>query len=193
MGRGRTVIDNPVAVIRDGVAEQHIDTILSRVDPTKFQAAGTYSGRAGDGYSDTRKTVVQWMQDETEVKDICLQLFRNANMSYTFDIYENLLECHYLEYHGAHRQDKFTRHQDVIWNANDNIHRKMSLSIQLSNSNDYEGGDLIIHNGGFYDHLVTRRKGTVVMFPSFIEHEVTTVTSGVRKVLVAWISGPRWR
>ena len=33
-------------------------------------------------------------------------------------------------------------------------------------------------------------KGTVIVFPSFMEHQVSPVTTGVRYSLVVWITGP---
>ena len=38
-----------------------------------------------------------------------------------------------------------------------------------------------------------RKKGTVLVFPSFMRHKVEPVTKGIRKSLVAWIEGPHWR
>ena len=38
-----------------------------------------------------------------------------------------------------------------------------------------------------------RQKGTIIIFPSFIRHRVTPVTKGVRKSLVVWVDGPRFR
>lgn len=185
------MIVHPVAVVRDGVSPDHIDTILSKVDRSKFENAKTYNAldQMGD-VDDSRSTVVQWMQDEPEVREIMLELFYMANRRYSFDTWERTLEVHYLEYHG-HRKDKFTKHQDVIWSGQDNIQRKISCSIILSDSVDYEGGEFLIE--GPHDPILTRRKGTVVLFPSWVQHEVMPVTSGTRKVLVGWISGPRWR
>jgi len=70
--------------------------------------------------------------------------------------------------------------------------RKISISVQLSDPADYEGGDLEFSLGdGFYKGEAAR--GTVIAFPSFVLHRVTPVTRGVRWSLVAWITGPRWR
>ena len=38
-----------------------------------------------------------------------------------------------------------------------------------------------------------KAKGTVLVFPSFLCHEVTPVTKGIRKSLVSWIEGPMWK
>ena len=69
------------------------------------------------------------------------------------------------------------------------------MTIQLSDSKDYEGGDF-----KFFDPVVQspdpdklRAKGTVLVFPSFLPHAVTPVTKGERKSLVVWADGPEWK
>ena len=67
----------------------------------------------------------------------------------------------------------------------------MSLTIQLSDENDYEGGDLIFYNGteDVDKAKFARGKGSVVVFDSRLIHEVTPVTKGVRYSLVKWYHG----
>jgi len=57
-------------------------------------------------------------------------------------------------------------------------HRKLSVTVQLSDGDSYEGGDLqfVINNR---IENVPRRKGTVIVFPSFALHRVTKITSGL--------------
>ncbi len=69
--------------------------------------------------------------------------------------------------------------------------RKISISVQLSRPEDYEGGDLEI----FFrtpPFKMDRSRGAFIAFPSFAVHRVTPVTRGTRWSLVAWISGSRW-
>ena len=66
--------------------------------------------------------------------------------------------------------------------------RKLSLTVQLSDENDYEGGDLIFHNGTIKEQA-PRGKGSVIVFDSRLNHEVTSVTKGVRYSLVKWYHG----
>lgn len=70
--------------------------------------------------------------------------------------------------------------------------RKLSMSIQLSRSEDYEGGDLELLLTG-KPAAMSRTKGSLIVFPSFTLHRVAPVTRGTRWSLVAWILGPRWR
>jgi PKHD-type hydroxylase len=74
--------------------------------------------------------------------------------------------------------------------------RKISLIASLSDSNDYEGGDLQIDLSNIDNrkpNIVTikelRQKGSVVIFPSFMWHRVTPITKGTRFSLVMWNIG----
>jgi len=70
--------------------------------------------------------------------------------------------------------------------------RKLSLSIQLSDPNDYEGGEVLLHLGG-EPHIASKLRGSVTFFPSFVLHEVTPITKGRRDSLVLWCVGPEFR
>ncbi|MEO1573750.1 MAG: 2OG-Fe(II) oxygenase [Pseudomonadota bacterium] len=69
--------------------------------------------------------------------------------------------------------------------------RKLSLSIQLSDASDYEGGDLEFI--GPTDTTAPRGRGALIAFPSFVTHRVAPVTRGTRRSLVSWISGRPFR
>ncbi len=71
--------------------------------------------------------------------------------------------------------------------------RKLSLSIQLSAPDSYEGGDLEFMIGSTKPSFAPRQKGAVILFPSFVLHRVLPVTRGRRVSLVAWFQGPRYR
>ena len=70
--------------------------------------------------------------------------------------------------------------------------RKLSFSVQLSRSEDYEGGDLQLWVGN-RPRPAVRDRGALIAFPSFTLHRVAPVTRGTRWSLVAWILGNRWR
>ena len=71
--------------------------------------------------------------------------------------------------------------------------RKLNLKIQLTDEAAYEGGDLqfMINK----DIIITapRTKETIIIFPSFIMHRVTSITKGKRRYIVGWINGPPFR
>jgi PKHD-type hydroxylase len=79
--------------------------------------------------------------------------------------------------------------------------RKLSIIVQLSDPEDYKGGDVFISRPPKDGHLDIygetlpqfREKGTVIVFPSYARHKVTPVTEGVRKSAVAWACGPPFK
>jgi PKHD-type hydroxylase len=109
---------------------------------------------------------------------------------YKYDLYSDLQErLQYTVYEsssGAH----YSWHVDQ--GAPVRYARKLSLSLQLSASSDYEGCDLEFEFG---DGIVCgpRSRGTVVVFSSYVLHRVSPITSGTRKSLVAWVSGPDFK
>lgn len=66
--------------------------------------------------------------------------------------------------------------------------RKLSLTIQLSAPEDYEGGELALQIGKEAD-VMPKELGKMLVFPSYVLHEVRPVTKGTRYSLVAWITG----
>jgi PKHD-type hydroxylase len=81
-------------------------------------------------------------------------------------------------------------HQDINPNTF-NSPRKFSLVLQLSDPSEYEGGNLEIFSDKI--HVVEKKRGMVVGFPSYMPHRVTPVVSGIRKSLVIWVCGPPFR
>ena len=71
--------------------------------------------------------------------------------------------------------------------------RKLSFTIQLSDPEDYEGGELEFKVNNEEPFFAPNKKGTVIVFDSRTLHRVKEVKSGVRKSLVGWIVGPRWK
>lgn len=70
--------------------------------------------------------------------------------------------------------------------------RKLSISVQLSDENDYDGGDVVC-NYGYHGDVLPRTQGTVLAFPSYALHGVKPVTRGTRYSLVAWVTGPQFK
>jgi len=72
------------------------------------------------------------------------------------------------------------------------VRRKLSLTVQLSDASSYEGCDLQFQAGNKIENA-PRDRGSVIAFPSHVLHRVTPVTSGIRRSMVVWITGPKFR
>jgi PKHD-type hydroxylase len=66
--------------------------------------------------------------------------------------------------------------------------RKLSITVQLSDPKDYEGGALELTLSQKPD-IMDKEQGKLIAFPSYVIHEVKAVTKGTRYSLVAWITG----
>jgi len=71
--------------------------------------------------------------------------------------------------------------------------RKLSFSMQLSDEDEYEGGELQLLDPTGHLYTVPKERGTISIFDSRLSHRVRKVKSGCRKSLVGWAVGPRWR
>jgi PKHD-type hydroxylase len=67
-------------------------------------------------------------------------------------------------------------------------HRKVSISIQLNDPSEYDGGELEI-SVGTKNRIASRDKGAMILFPAYALHRVLPITRGTRYSLVAWIVG----
>ena len=74
------------------------------------------------------------------------------------------------------------------------VERKLTVSLQLSDENDYEGGELqILHPGYKGLEKAPKGKGTLTIFDSRLAHRVKPITKGKRLSLICWAVGPGWR
>lgn len=109
----------------------------------------------------------------------------NAEMGWNFVI-DGAQDVQYAEYaEGGH----YGWHIDTYVMSGDPKDRKVTVICLLNDPREFEGGQLEIKNV----EVVPMRKGDIVVLPSFIEHRVTPVISGVRKTATMWLTGPAFR
>jgi len=134
-------------------------------------------------FFDPAQKTTEWIYKKISkaVKDFNEQFWR-----FDLDIIETLQYTIYNE-----PNDFYTNHMDLSFGAWEQ--RKLSVSIQLSDANDYQGSNLEFMQCGdrYYDPI--RDRGTVIMFPSFMQHRVSPLISGTRFSLVSWVIGPPFR
>ena len=86
-------------------------------------------------------------------------------------------------------------HMDGVYDVPTHVYpRKLSMSIQLTPPEYYEGGQLEFPDDkkNFVEEDA-REQGTAVFFPSYLKHGVQPVTKGIRYSLVSWFVGPSFR
>lgn len=137
-----------------------------------------------------RQTAIQWLAETEETAWIYSRLTRVVAQANR--------EAFNFAIAGFDEEAQISRYQDggfYDWHIDRggkgpaSRFRKLGVSIQLSPPTGYDGGDLELNPDG---HVVTapRTQGTAVVFPAYMLHRVTPVTSGVRHSLVIWAHGP---
>lgn len=89
----------------------------------------------------------------------------------------------------GHGQELF---QDFVNNNCEQV-RKLSFSLLLSDPDTYEGGNLQLLSEDGKSYYAPRQRGTIILFDSRTQHRVQKVKSGIRKSVVGWCVGPRFK
>lgn len=153
------------------------------------------SGTSSSTLHASRNCTLNWMAPDSEnrwVFDKLQKAFLDLNdLYFKYDL-EKFEPFQFCRYHHD-RQEFYGKHIDCSrGNLDPSTSRKLSVTLQLSDAADYEGGDLLLHAADRPD-IAPRKKGMLVLFPSYVLHEVTPVTAGTRYSLVTWAHGPLFR
>lgn len=157
-------------------------------------------GTLGDeGVLDTkiRSSEVRWFHrwdvywsELFETIDACVE---DANRNCFGVDYEPVKSLQFSAYDGR-TGDHYERHQDLYWGSSHPCDRKLTVLLQLSDPEDYEGGAFELTDCERTPPAQdVRAQGTVLVFPSFVFHVARPVTAGIRYSVVGWYEGPPWR
>ncbi len=180
-----------VHTIPMGFSEAECDRILTQ------RAAVTASDaklvKQNQNYNIRRAELV-WLDDVSDtgwVMDRLIDLIRTTNRDiYDFDLRE-FSESVQVAHYDASREGHFDWHSD-IGGGRIAAKRKLTLVAQLSAPGAYAGGALEVMPSTQIITTPTAR-GTVTIFPSYMLHRVTPVTSGTRTSMTVWAHGPAFR
>ena len=141
-----------------------------------------------DNYSELRK-VQCWRinQKNSLTSEFLAHSLIELNKTYNYKL-SGIQDIQYLEYHDIHN-GKYDWHTDI--GSGLSSMRKISISWVLNEG--FIGGDLQFFSDGGEIITYNSTPNKLVSFTSFINHRVTPITKGVRKVIVAWVFGESWR
>jgi len=144
-----------------------------------------------DKTKDVRDSKISWLYPVDgmdwvfrRVTDITLNLNERFFKFDLFGINEGFQFTNYESPSG-----KYGKHVDRGMNI---LVRKLSISIQLTNPEEYEGGELKLYDGE-EETIMSKEQGTLIIFPSYVLHEVMPVTKGERNSLVTWVTGKQFK
>ena len=178
--------------LRNGrlVGNKH-DTNVRKSGTILFPATSWVAGMMAHYVNVANKTFFNYELNDLWSHDKIQYALYDKNAHYTWH-FDDLRPA--LEPIGNDR-DKLPKVRDQV--------RKLSFSLQLSDPDDYEGGDMQLVN--FLDskvpeeeprykiNPVPRDQGTIIVFPSTMLHRVSPITKGIRRSVVGWAMGPPLR
>eukprot|EP00746_Dinoflagellata_sp_MGD_P065121 gnl/MRDRNA2_/MRDRNA2_27137_c0_seq1.p1 gnl/MRDRNA2_/MRDRNA2_27137_c0~~gnl/MRDRNA2_/MRDRNA2_27137_c0_seq1.p1 ORF type:complete len:586 (+),score=103.67 gnl/MRDRNA2_/MRDRNA2_27137_c0_seq1:110-1867(+) len=170
-------------------------TVAECEDLTRHAGPFEEAGYVGSGVQreDNRVTKVRTFYSHDEdlgwVAERLHSYATKANdMLWKYGPLRNLDYLQFASYEAAAEENDTDGHYD--WHVDNPIEvgqnrgRVLSVSLQLSDPDDYEGGGLAVGA-----RLVPRGVGDVVVFPSYMAHRVFPVSSGARLAIVTWVMG----
>lgn len=171
------------------IPEEEVNNIIKICETFDEQYGTVFADDDMAVSNQVRRSKIRWANDSV-LRSILWSFIQDANRNaFDVDVVE-YADIQYTEYHGD-ESGKYDEHIDVNWGADIPYDRKLSITVQLSDPDDYTGGDFTIQNCDLPAGL--KNKGSVLVFPSYLVHGVSPVQTGIRKSLVAWFEGPRWR
>ena len=192
-------IEAPI-IFENAFTEEDCNYILSFSDDNFKQAE---LGENNTLDNKIRKSETKFMSDKkiyNKLNSFFMEANKMGNWNFQFDWFEPAQITKYSvdNYYQWHCDD----HDKIYPNTHDNLNfrnkiRKISCSLLLSDINEYSGGSLEFaipqpRNGDLVFKnikLNPLNKGTLIIFPSFINHKVNVVTNGCRYSLVVWALG----
>ena len=143
---------------------------------------------------DIRKSDIVWINDQWVydlIWDYMLAANEQAGWKYNIVAAEDCQVTRYTkdDFYSWHKDGMGSHYEVHDKPDNKFLHentRKLSMTIVLNS--EFGGGDFELRDS---DEKIPRlNKGSVIVFPSFMDHRVAPVTKGIRYSLVAWFVGP---
>ena len=122
-----------------------------------------------------------WLNDRFE--SFAMQANKECKWDYHVTSRENIQFAEYGP------EQHYAWHTDTFALSGAPTDRKITIVCLLND--EFEGGEFQVRL--YSDYTAPLEKGTIIAFPSILEHRVIPVTSGIRYSATMWFSGPRFR
>ena len=173
---------------------KELDWIEKYSKTLTFGGATTGAATKPTENPEKRKSKTGWISYNLDTQILYDKIFTAAaNNPWGFDVTGIKDALQYTLYPAEVEEQYYHAHRDA---GPDYWYRKISMTIQLSDPDDFTGGGFEVEDPGGDGEWVSTphtQKGDMIMFPSILRHRALQVTGGLRKSLVVWVSGPPLR
>ena len=178
----------------EGFSKEELAKIYRDVATLPFQNATLIGNPDIEAIKKVRSSSIKWIPKNSEwnwLYEKMMSMATQANEAlWKFDLVSVADQIQYTEYYDT-AEGHYDWHQDI--GPGDPSLRKVSITVQLSDANEYEGGELEMWQGGDALQIAPKGAGVVFIFPSYMMHRVTKVTKGTRRSFVLWVGGQHYR
>lgn len=185
--------EESIVIWENGFSDRDIEEIISVGEMCQFNQGTIGDMQSPTVNSEIRETEIAWLEPNEQTHWLYKRMTELA-ARVNFDKFQlDLTEFTPLQY----SKYKVGSHYDWHMDSGPNVgaHRKLSFVLGLTDPEEYEGGELELNVTGNIANATSLKlkKGHLAVFPSYIAHRVTPVTSGQRLTLVGWVIGPKLR
>jgi PKHD-type hydroxylase len=171
------------------------------IDFNKDVGTEYFSHKNSRDDASVRKTSLYFIRDKNS---IAIEIVRHYMLKANEQFFNYDIKYMQAPQFGVYEDGGFYGwHQDTI-GAGVGEARKLSLSLVLSDPDDFEGGEFQFYNGGRQLPSIggvsgqqvmndMKAKGSIFVFDSRDWHTVTPVTKGTRYSVVCWSMGPNFK
>jgi len=177
-------------VVRDAVSEAFCDKLIQEYSKPEVEKEPPFIGEGRD----LEKNI---NLDIRNVQRLQLPLYAGIGATLTaiglnvnHEIWEyDITHSNQSEFLMYDVNGKYETHVDTFHQHSKDT-RKLTILVFLND--DFEGGKFYIQNS--HERMYPeQKKGTVLIFPSFMPHGVEPITKGVRYSIVTWMVGPYFK
>ena len=182
------MIKNKCWLYESELTQEFCDFVINSVDWDKHEDGLVATKKTKD--PEKRVTDIVWQSKYSPIGCVAQTYISDTNVKAEWNFVLSYLQEMQLSKYLAEDGGHYDWHIDGT-EPEDGMQRKLSISILLNDPLEFEGGELQI-KGVDSKNILTKR-GSIVVFPSYLEHRVTPVTWGVRYSAVTWAIGPAFR
>lgn len=190
MNNNHQVVNYEYWLWEEALTADFCKSMVEQIDWTATKDAEINMGAEAVVDSKLRRTDVAWQSPMQPLGCIARTYIEAANYSAGWGYHLSGQEETQLTRYRSSRKGHYDWHIDTF-PPKDGVQRKLSCVILLNDASEFEGG--VLQLKGMEDRNILTKPGSIVVFPSFIEHRVTPVTKGVRYTAVTWANGPSFR